>query len=372
MDSKAINKIKLLVLGTTSSDVNIIIRCLREVLHKYHISILIETDQANGILSCFGKNTIIKCNKLKYNNDCAEQIIDIASHYDVVVPSGFDSIKFMSVHLHSLDKVVKLINIPRYDTINYLDDKLTFYEYCLEKNLPHPKSEKLDTLLSGINTWGLFPSLIKYRYGAGSQGIYTVGSKHELENIIKNLDSPEDYIIQQYIAGQDIAFNAYCENGETLAWTMQKFHSVYFMGKKRLRSSKFVSNEEIFKLCQKIIVDNNYSGPINIDIRYDTLDKAYSVIEVNPRFWANTHFSIIDDVNFVDIAIMNIYQKTIKQPKKSGLVWGELIKSMILFAIKHDRETYECIVNQSAVQYKIELIDKLDRLFASMQKVGVK
>jgi predicted ATP-grasp superfamily ATP-dependent carboligase len=357
-------KKKILVLGTTGDDTNIIIRCLREVLDKYEITVMVDSRYKSTVLTCYGKIKFKYCKDLVYDESILSTMISHCKENDVVIPTGFDSLKFVSLYYEHIKKYITTIPLPRYDLIINLDDKFSFSTFCDEHIYPHPYTKIGSYFFENEGSWTNYPVLFKHRLGAGKEGINLVRNLDEAIEAKKSYVHQDDFVVQEFIDGVDIAFNGFCKNGELLGWSIQSFISTTINGRQRLRLSKFINCDKIFSISSSIVIKLRYSGPINIDFRYSRQDNKYYIIEVNPRFWANTHYSLIDGVNFVDIAINASEVRECIKPEGSGKVWGSPIKTAVAIFVFRKWELFQCLLFQSLKQLAMTINDQADLAYS--------
>lgn len=284
---------------------------------------------------------------------------------DVICPSGFESIKFLSLFQDKIAQIKSCVPVPALETINTLSDKYTFASFCRDHGIPHPATYLLEDI-NVVNENRLpvkFPLLTKPLRMSAGRGIYTFKRKEELLGYLgtqkEDGSNALPLLLQEFIPGFDIDFNGFGHNGFLSAWTIQKFIEIPRKGKKPLRWLQFLKNDEILRIGKTIIEQTRYSGPIHVDLRVDERDgKAYS-IEVNPRFWASTFASIIDGVNFADVAVECAfeprYQKT---PRYACRIWGSPHHLPYLLLKQPDREMWRLARQHTLFQVKHMLFNQ--------------
>lgn len=139
------------------------------------------------------------------------------------------------------------------------------------------------------NTINRFPKIIKHKYGFGSKEQYIVRNKDEL-SILKKRIPIEDYIIQDFIEGQETSVDIYINKANELVGYV-------------LRDREAVSDGEVMdcctrnpnmneqKLIEKIIKIKGWQGCITLQYIKSSEDKIY-VVEINPRFGGGTTCAI--------------------------------------------------------------------------------
>ena len=182
------------------------------------------------------------------------------------------------------------------------------------KNIPSPKSfVSMDGNFNNSKKID-FPLIAKpvLGYNAG-RGVKLISTKQELIKYLENNTYSCDIIIQQYIEGYDISCNVLCENGNVLAYTMQKRSNVADNNSRSYQLGfNFINDAQLLSIIEKLMKSLNWSGVANIDCRYDVNDRVFKVIEVNPRFWVNTELSALYGVNFPYLFCLSSLNKELK------------------------------------------------------------
>ncbi|MCK5443011.1 MAG: ATP-grasp domain-containing protein, partial [Maribacter sp.] len=145
----------------------------------------------------------------------------------------------------------------------------------------------------------IFPIIVKpTEDSAGGDGIFKFENKNELREHFKNNTLKRELLIQEYIHGHDMGCNVLCKEGEVLAFIIQKGS----MWDKKPFSPQIgldiVYEEELLEIIKKLMKSLHWSGVANVDLRYDAKNKTYSVLEINPRYWATLHASLMAGINF--------------------------------------------------------------------------
>jgi predicted ATP-grasp superfamily ATP-dependent carboligase len=285
---------------------------------------------------------------------------------DVICPSGFESIKFLSFFQNEIAQTKPCVPVPTLETINRLSDKYTFASFCREHGIPHPATYLLEDInVVKENRLPVeFPLLTKPLRMSAGKGIYTFKMAEELLDYLgkqkEDGSNALPLLLQEFIPGFDIDFNGFGHNGFLSAWTIQKFIEVPRKWKKPLRWLQFLKNEDILRIGKIIVEQTKYSGPIHVDLRVDERDgKAYS-IEVNPRFWASTFASMIDGVNFADVAVQCAleprYQKV---PRYACRIWGSPHHLPYLLLKQPGREMWRLACQHTLFQVKHMFLNQL-------------
>lgn len=191
---------------------------------------------------------------------------------------------------------VRITPIAKLSTLDMLDDKWLFYEFCVQHGLSVPSTvyvgSKADMDFDAIAAQLGLPFVLKPINEAGSQGVQVIeGKAHFVEAILHN----DDYqfaplIAQRYIAGIDAGIDLLAIHGRVRALAFQK---------KVGSEIRFFEHPELESLAYKLARASAYNGVMNIDVRLeDSTGKAY-MLESNPRFWATLTAATGCGLNFV-------------------------------------------------------------------------
>jgi len=365
---------RILVLATNTSDAkSVVLWGLREAGHQC---------VALGNLS---KNAELKnsplCRKFyaipeEYSfEDRSPEIVPLIkkvaedNDVDVICPSGFESIKFLSLFQNEIAQIKLCVPVPTLETINRLSDKYAFASFCRDQGIPHPATY----LLEDINVVKenrlpvKFPLLTKPLRMSASKGIYTFKRAGELLDYLgtqkEDGSNALPLLLQEFISGFDIDFNGFGHNGFLNAWTIQKFIEIPRKGNKPLRWLQFLKNDEILRIGKTIVEQTKYSGPIHVDLRVDERDGKACSIEVNPRFWASTFASIIDGVNFADVAVQCALEPRYqKAPRHACRIWGSPHHLPYLLFKQPDREMWRLARQHTLFQVKHMFFNQLIKI----------
>jgi predicted ATP-grasp superfamily ATP-dependent carboligase len=372
---------RILLLATKNDDTKIFLWCLRQAGYLGF---------AVGHAS---KNTHVKFSPLcrQFFNipeewtleEKSSEIVDLLKEIvqkndiDMLLPTGFESIKFLSHYRAEIEAFVPLIPLPDQATIDTLGNKLNFANYCRDHGIPHPKVYHLPDYRSfkSIEKDVIFPVVTKPLASSASRGIYKFERLNALDDYLKKSTSPGvpafPLLLQEYIPGKDYCFYAYANKGRLNAWTILKFIEIPREGdNKPLLWIQFQRNDDIFAIGRDIVAQSDYSGPINIDMRVDATNKHVYALEVNPRFGAKTFYSACDGVNFADVAIRCVHDQTVvKEPNYSNRIWGSPHRLLPLILKHRQRKYIDYASKHTFFQVRYFLLDKY---YAAIGKIREK
>lgn len=256
----------------------------------------------------YTRNSLANLNKESEN---LEDILNYITLFniDIVTPSDFDSLKFISGNYESISDSTFVTPLPDINKITTLDNKSTCCRLMVLNGVLLPKTiygtqgESYNNIAVELK----FPLICKSDTGSGGNGVEKINTIHELKVAFESHEKSEGNVLfQEYVDGIDYCYNAYSVNGEIKAWTL--FRYVYLKNKKSIGEvAEFVLDEKIRLEGERIVRATNYTGPIVIDFRKSSIDNEIYFIEINPRFGDNTNYSIISGVNFVDVGLKLTY-----------------------------------------------------------------
>lgn len=303
----------------------------------------------------------------------AKRIAELArtQSVDVIVPTSFESVKFAIRERRTLEKAAKLIPLATMDIVNLLDDKHSFYQFCIEHDFPHPAS----CLLNSSDDLGKqalrdlkFPLLTKPIFGA-AEGIERFETRDELTQRVTTASADFFPVLaQEWFDGEDIDFNGYALNGAVQVSSVMRT-TFYHHKEIEVSLTDFVKHAEISRLGHEIVRRSNYTGPLNIDLRIRKSDNKILLIEVNPRFWGRSMACLIDGLNFIDAAInLTTNPEWRRESRSDGRMWASSIMPLLRGALKGDRAARQYLGRLSITQLKFQIYMKVLRLWSGFRR----
>jgi len=291
---------------------------------------------------------------------------------DVIMPIGELGIEALIKDKENLTSKDKLCLLPDFSNFKKADNKWDLVQHLSLNDIPFPKSiiySKVDFLeIDKLN----FPVISKPILDSdGGEGVCLFNDKVELQNYLFNNQFENKQIIQEYVKGYDIGCSVLSKSGNILAFTMQKATLVNTNPFRPLLGVKFVYEEDLYRIIEKLIKSLNWSGVAHIDLRYDVENKIFKVIEVNPRFWGSLDASLSAGVNFPYLYCLATLNKDFKPLKYKhieflnlkGLAISILKNIFLIFNVKF-------IMNNTPVKYALK--DPLPTIFKYTNLIGKK
>jgi predicted ATP-grasp superfamily ATP-dependent carboligase len=310
-------------------------------------------------------------------NDQAFRILKNAiriSEADVVIPVMERSVKIISENIEELKTLTSFPPIPETSTLELVINKWSLYNWLYENGLSKSRPILLeDVVQPGPTRENLtYPFIIKPFWGSGGSGIICIRTAGDLDIFLSTVKSfPQHCLIQHIIKGIDIDISAMVENGDILAYTIQKG----IMKKKEFKFSsgiELLHDPDLLKIAKSIFKKLNYSGIAHLDFIYDEQDKTYHLIDFNARYWSSLLGSFMAGLNFPLLASFKALQIDLKNPEfrndyfflsknlpgllktvtsKNGLTFRKLINNEMIYKI-HDPGT---LIIQTLSQLAVKL-----------------
>lgn len=255
---------------------------------------------------------------LKQDQTLVDGVADVCSqvHVDLCMPVGADGVYYFSQHREKVEGITKLLLMESSDMLMSVGDKARFADLLRSHDLPHPYSitsrAQLDTEIDSL----AFPVLVKSRGGGGGEGIDKCESHQNLlERVNGQPDFFEEFIIQEYVEGEDVDCSTFCRDGNILAYTMQRGLFVDPKSYLPVEAIEFVHHPGVLDVATKLVSALKWNGIAHIDTRIRSSDSSIDVIEINTRFWGSLEGSLYAGVNFPYIACLASLGKTFPMPE---------------------------------------------------------
>lgn len=219
--------------------------------------------------------------------------------YIVLIPVDCDSIRLTNRVRSNL--ALPITPIPEQATLDMLDDKWRFHQFCSARGLAVPATHffvsKYDLDYEQVASEIGVPFVVKPIGLAGSTGVQIVHSEADFARTI--VYNPEyeygSLIAQRYIDGTDIDISVLAVAGRLSAFAIQQTDRSRIV---------FLANAELEAMVAELCRASGYHGVMHVDARIEAATGKVYLIESNPRFWASLTASVWCGLNFVAESIM--------------------------------------------------------------------
>ncbi len=169
-----------------------------------------------------------------------------------------------------------------------------------------------------------YPVVIKARSGSGvKSGLRYAANQSELPAKYRELSSlihtNEDVqyanpIIQEFIPGYVHDACLLMENGKTLAILTQTRQLMYPITGGVGAINYTTHDPELRAVAIRLMESLDWTGPAEVEFKYDQRDKKYKLIEINPKLWGTLDLSIQSGVSFPVLIRDLLMGEKISQP----------------------------------------------------------
>ncbi len=224
---------------------------------------------------------------------------------------------------------------PKYEDALKLHAKGTLTALAKEFDIYTPQTWELTEIFaSTFNREDIiFPILVKPKQGGGGWGMQKFNSFEEFYAITsKEINNPENYIVQQLIEGQLIGACGIFYNGEHIASDSYKLITNYPLrvGQSTTRLTQYYPDAlESFK---KILTHLSWNGVCQMDFIYDEKNCKSYLIDANPRFWGSVKHNIAAEMEYpfyyaqLSLGKNNFISQKAKNETRTRWLGGDILR----------------------------------------------
>ncbi len=297
--------------------------------------------QGLNIIRVYGKNGIptilldsTRFNLGKYSKYCSkfyryknENILDILLEFGkkgeyrgwLILPTNDFHVKILSQNRDELNRYF-IVSSDRWSVVEKCYNKIETYKIAQLVSVPFPNTifpKDINELISNSNI--KYPCIIKPAvmhtfYSKFKKKVFLCRDKNEL---ISNYILAIDVIPKSEIMVQDIIpGSSYNEYSSYFFYREGRVFNYMAVRRKRQHPADFgnaatfiesVEIEELRLQSEKLLKAINYSGICEVEFKYDSRDKKYKLLEINPRTWKSHVIAEEAGVPF----LMSFYNKMV-------------------------------------------------------------
>ncbi|WP_282126449.1 ATP-grasp domain-containing protein [Marinifilum flexuosum] len=209
-----------------------------------------------------------------------QEISALEREWDInlILPVKYSNYQFITKYRALFNGSV-FPSMPTQSTFATVTNKLFLAEFLVNNSFPSPKTKEISA--DNIQQFN-FPLLLKPRTDYEENRIMECKSREEYEEKISNLDFKADqYVIQEKLNGEDIDISFIAENGEILAYTIQK--GLVREAFSFATGIEFLENQKLLDETKAIVKKLKWSGIADLDFIYRKETDSYLLIDFNPR-----------------------------------------------------------------------------------------
>jgi len=241
----------------------------------------------------------------------AEAVIDLCRSgiYDVVLPTRGLSLETLLPHRDTIsNSCATLMPTPAQFSLGI--DKFATFDLCRKLGVIHPETVFLsdETDIEATASRLGYPVVVKHRRNfGGSRGVMMVSDPAGLPAAVDDLagltDSRQDLMLQKFLPGTIVDACLVAKNGRIGGMVTQERRLMYPISGGVACILATVDLPELEKLVESIVETLGWTGPAQIEFKWDPLLRRFSLIEINPRFWATTGAWLKAGANFPALAV---------------------------------------------------------------------
>jgi carbamoyl-phosphate synthase large subunit len=208
---------------------------------------------------------------------------------DLLITLNVDELLILELQREKFKKIGCSLVGGKIDIIKTTSDKYALTSFANKIGLHTPKTFLLNDLSIKPNID--YPLIVKPRYGKGSRGQFIIKTHKDynsfIDNITKNNSRTDEYILQQFINGDEFGLDVVNDlNSHYAATFVRKKH---LMKNGETYEATTVSPNNWVEVAQVISENVKHQGTIDIDFIIQN-DKKY-LIDINHRFGGGYIFS---------------------------------------------------------------------------------
>lgn len=262
------------VLITSISDKIPLIKAVKESLNKFS-EIPAEIVGSDSNKSCIGEYFVDKFWKMpKLTKLKIENLIEYCHKNNIkfIIPTRDGELLFFANHKKTLKENGINVMISKTKSIETCRDKLSFYKFGKNNNLPIIKAEKK------IDNIKAKRFVVKERFGAGAKNIGLNLTKNEAFKWAKNMESP---IFQPFVTGKEASVDVYINKYNKAVEIVSRWREVIVNGESKVTST--FHSKKINTTISKFVKKADLYGHVIIQVLVKK-NGEIKIIECNPRF----------------------------------------------------------------------------------------
>lgn len=266
------------------------------------------------------------------------------NNIDVTISVGDISSDILSRNKEEISKYTHITS-PDYATFTIAADKLKLMQYCMDNNLPCPKTFPLNEQnINKTNELLMYPVIVKPTRGVGAVGVIRFDDSRELLQKYSSLrDSYGSLLIQEYIpqkGGMQYQAEAFVDEKGKMKVCMIILKPRFFPVEGGTSTANVtISSPEIEETTRLLLEGLKWKGAADVDFIFDPRDKRVKILEINPRVTAGIKIGFVAGIDFADLHIrLAIGQEIPKVDKYKLGVYCRNFFLEILWYLYSDRE----------------------------------
>ena len=240
------------------------------------------------------------CNSLKIIKNCHNESLYIESltqllnetKYDLIIPVGARSVKFISRHIEKINKLTKVF-VADINSIEIALNKSKTFEHAKEVSVIVPKTYDFNSLhdVEKNKSTIKYPIIVK----SSDESIFKFETIY-VNNYIELIDALNDCnakypqilnkkfpIIQEKVTGNGFGFFALYNNGKCVSYFMHERLREYPYTGGASTCARSVYDKNLLKTGIKLLDSLNWHGLAMVEYKKDEKSDKFKLIEINPK-----------------------------------------------------------------------------------------
>ena len=237
--------------------------------------------------------------------------------YDAVLPTRRTSLEALLPYAEQLSAVSGIL-MPSVEQFAIGMDKMRTIAKCRELGIVHPESEFLSeqSCIEEIAERLGYPIVVKHRRNFGaSAGVRIAAERSMLGQAVEELlraGSIHDLIVQEFLPGTLFDACLVARDGNLAGLVTQARTLMYPISGGVGCILVTVDIPRLTELVSGLVSALRWTGPAQIEFKWDPENDTFSLIEINPRFWGTIGAWLEAGVNFPAMTVDLAMGKTMK------------------------------------------------------------
>jgi carbamoyl-phosphate synthase large subunit len=281
-------------------------------------------------------------NTEKFNSE----VVSLSNKFDLnyIIPTlDFEMRYFSQLRTLLLNEGISTL-LPSIDSINIVNDKARFHDFCNKKRIPHPNTktprnvDELEDIAKDIG----FPMALK----GYVRGCYIANDIDEAKVFYRRLEkwSQQPPIIQEYIQGDQYCCAGIADQDHSVKGAVQ-MRKLGLAESGASLAAVTMYDPDFLAIVINLVREVGWTGPFEVECIYSEIMREYLLIEFNSRFPAWIYLATKAGVNlpWITIKTMENGKTAVSSTYKTGLVyvrnaWDIIFPASKLFELLIDRE----------------------------------
>lgn len=274
----------------------------------HHTTIVCNTRLSEGYFSRYPARRLLWPSYVKERPAYEKELLKYLkeNEVDVTISVGDISSDILSRNKEEISKYTRITN-PDYPTFILGSDKLRLMQYCMEHDLPCPKTYPLnEETLERIGDLLEFPVMVKPVRGLGAIGVERFDSMDDLAGEYEAMrEKHGELIIQEFIApdgGMQYQAEAFLDEAGRMKVCMVILKPRFFPVKGGTSTANVtIEHPEIRETTRRLLEGLHWRGAADVDYILDPRDNRAKILEINPRVTAGIKIGFAAGIDYADL-----------------------------------------------------------------------